>query len=316
MASAYTKPGTLRAGFDYQDIVAVDKIVDLIRHQCAERYQWIRIEADENDYLDDIQTLKGNGSFEFIQVKFSTDPDSIKDPWDWTDLLKRNKSKKSGKLAQSLLMKWATSVKDLNNKYSEFDAQLVTNRRASHELEDAFFKPGLVDIQRIQNPKLRQTIIGQLGDEETAKQFFLKFHFKFDQPSLEDMENHARQKFEEIGGTEDGWNSLKEHVRKWATERNQPLLDGLITLEWAKRAARWRKLETLPQEFGIPSDFVIPCQNFHESFLAEIKNTGGQCFVLAGSPGIGKSTYLSHLVRPGSCLSGGCWGTQLSKSKP
>ncbi len=118
-----------------------------------------------------------------------------------------------------------------------------------------------------------------------------------DQQGLVDRENSVKLRFEKLGGTPEGWLALKDAMRTWSREKNRPEPDGRITPEKAKKAAKWRILESLPQDFRVPSDFVIPSHGFHEQFLEDILRGGQRCTVLFGAPGVGKSTYLSRIAR-------------------
>ena len=71
MTSKYTIPG--RAGFDYQDVVALDLVVEMMAH--PDRYRWIQVERDGAGCLDDVTALKTDGEFIYRQVKFSVDPE-------------------------------------------------------------------------------------------------------------------------------------------------------------------------------------------------------------------------------------------------
>ena len=52
----------------------------------------------------------------------------------------------------------------------------------------------------------------------------------------------------------------------------------------------------LSQTFYISDDYVLPDAKFHKNFISEITNeTKSNIHVLTGSPGLGKSTYLSYL---------------------
>jgi hypothetical protein len=50
--SKFTRTGVRRAGDDYQDVVALDLLVEWLEH--PNRYDVIRVEADDRGYLDDI----------------------------------------------------------------------------------------------------------------------------------------------------------------------------------------------------------------------------------------------------------------------
>lgn len=100
--SQYSRTGARRAGDAYQDIVALELIIDWIEHN--DRYQWIKLEADEMGFLDDVIALKQDGRIQVLQVKYSTNPDMQNDPWTWEKLLERSKTK-NGNQNLSLLQK-------------------------------------------------------------------------------------------------------------------------------------------------------------------------------------------------------------------
>ena len=78
MKSKFTRTGARRAGDYYQDIIALDELVEMLKH--PKRYKWIRVEADDAGFLDDVVALKSNDQIFAKQVKFSTDPDREDDP--------------------------------------------------------------------------------------------------------------------------------------------------------------------------------------------------------------------------------------------
>jgi len=93
-----------RAGDDYQDAVALDLLVSMLEH--PDRYEWIRVEADDFGYLDDVVALRRDGTIEAKQVKFSAHPENADDPYDWDDLTATKKGK-NGQELPSLVGKWA-----------------------------------------------------------------------------------------------------------------------------------------------------------------------------------------------------------------
>lgn len=74
-----------------------------------------------------------------------------------------------------------------------------------------------------------------------------------------------------------------------------PEPNGEITLSHVRATARWYHLQSLPQQFEIPRDYVLPSNKFHTDLLSEITATSQECYVLTASPGMEKSTYLSYL---------------------
>lgn len=289
--SEYTRSGARRSGDDYQDLVALDMIVEFLEH--PERYRWIRVEADDAGALDDVVALRTDGKIVAKQVKFSTGGLSDKGLWEWKDLLEKRKGS-TGDLP-SLIAKWAVSLDELTSNGTVYFAGVITNREAKPELKEAFSKEGLVSFERISDPSVVSEIIGQLGSEARARRFFSMFRFIMDQPALETLEDSVQRRFYKRGCDRQGWLNLKDELRSWIRKRGRPSPDGAITLEAIKNASRWYRLQAMPQRFEIASDYVLPSKDFHKRFIRQIIHGDKGCLVLSGSPGLGKSTYLSRL---------------------
>jgi len=88
-----------RAGYEYQDLVGIEVL--LRQYRDPELYAWVLLEADDTDYraLDDVVAARKDGSYEFVQVKFTVDSDRYELDWDW--LLAKTKT------GTSMLEKWA-----------------------------------------------------------------------------------------------------------------------------------------------------------------------------------------------------------------
>ena len=56
-----------------------------------------------------------------------------------------------------------------------------------------------------------------------------------------------------------------------------------------------KRPEQIPQSFIIPKHYVLPDEIFHKYFLQKIIKNESSIHVITGSPGKGKSTYLSYL---------------------
>ncbi len=78
MRSEYTRSGVRRAGDDYQDIVALDVLVEMLEH--PHRYLWARVEADDAEFLDDVVALRADGVIVAKQAKISAHPEDAGDP--------------------------------------------------------------------------------------------------------------------------------------------------------------------------------------------------------------------------------------------
>lgn len=291
--SPYTRSGTRRLGDDYQDLVACEVLVDWLEH--SERYAWVRVEADEAKFLDDVVAMLIDGRLIVKQVKFSTNPEGEDDPLTWEKLLTTPPGK-SARARMSLLEKWATSLRELLADGQLAEASVVSNRTAGDDLRAALNgATGLVDFDRIADDSVRAEVVRQIGGEAEARQFFGQFRFKLNEPSLNDLERSLRRRFDRLGGTETGWLNLKSEVRFWVSHRYEPTPDGKIKLTDVIRAARWHSLQSLPQRFNVPSDYVVPSGDFHRDIQGALLSTGGGCYVLTASPGVGKSTYTSYL---------------------
>jgi hypothetical protein len=259
-----------------------------------DRYEWVCVEADGFGFLDDVVALRQDGTIEAKQVKFSAYPEEADDPYDWDDLTAKRKGKNGSELP-SLIGKWGPTLLNLLTKYGKVEAALVTNRRAAQDLDRCIEEgTGLVRPECLPDDVTRE-LTQQLGDDEDVTRFLRVFRFMMDHPALNTLEEGFRHRFELIGGTHEGWLNLKDTLRKWVREKESPAPDGHVRLADVQRAALWHRLEALPQGFSIPTDYVLPSEPLHMNIVERLSNQKGACLVISGTPGIGKSTYLSYL---------------------
>jgi hypothetical protein len=283
MGSKFTRTGIRRAGDDYQDAIALKMFFEMLDR--PEKYEWTRVEAGKFHFLDDVVTLRSDGKYEIKQVKFTGYPEENKVSWDY--LTKKKDSTKS------LLQKWNESLKKIREKASIHSASLVTNRELDEDIKK-ITSTGFIKFDKINDP-IRAIIIDQIGDEETAKDFFENFYFDCGWPNIDLIEESVSKRFARIGVTEKGWFSLKDKLRFWIRNKNKPRPNGTIKIEDIKKAALWYNLRSLHQNFEIPLDYVVPSKSFHESLKEKILQEKDDFIVITGSPGVGKSTYLSYL---------------------
>ena len=288
----YTPSGARRAGDDYQDIVALDVLVSMLEH--PDRYEWVRVEADGFGYLDDVVALKRGGVVEAIQVKYSVNPEDSKDPYDWDNLTATRKGKNGAELP-SLIGKWGPTILELLDRHAKVEARLVTNRRAGQGLSQCIDQT--TDRVRLEliPPDVMQELSRQFGGDDNVVRFFSVFEFRLDRPDLEAWEAGIYRRFSALGGSYEGWLNLKDEFRSLVREKNKMSPDGCIRLADVQRAALWHRLEALPQQFAIPVDYVLPSKEMHGTVLGRLADNKGTCLVISGTPGIGKSTYLSVL---------------------
>ncbi|WP_270171036.1 ATP-binding protein [Paenibacillus sp. SYP-B4298] len=286
----YTRSGARRSGDYLQDLVALENMIEMLEH--PKRFYYIKVEADEAGYLDDVVALKTDGSYVVKQVKFSTHPEQDDEEYTWDKLLEEREGKR--KLLPSLLKKWASSVLEIKQRGLLHEASLITNRKAAQEILVTLLPNGHINFDMI-SEGYREEIIRQIGEEAVAREFFDSFFFRFDCAGLEDYEEALKRRFYKIGGSDHGWLNLKDELYFWVRNKNIPEPNGEITLSQVRAAARWYQLQSLPQQFEIPEDYVLPSEEFHTDFISEITASSEGCYVLTASPGMGKSTYLSYL---------------------
>ncbi|GAG92718.1 unnamed protein product, partial [marine sediment metagenome] len=123
MSSKHTRTGARRSGDDYQDIIALDVMVKILEH--PDRYEWIQVEADDYGALDDIVSLRTDGSYVVKQVKFAVNPEE--DTLDWEYLLAQKKGKNGAPL-KSLLQKWSSSLERILADSKLHEASLIKGR--------------------------------------------------------------------------------------------------------------------------------------------------------------------------------------------
>jgi hypothetical protein len=83
----------------------------------------------------------------------------------------------------------------------------------------------------------------------------------------------------------------------WSIRRDSPAPDGRITLEVLRATISEQQPRPLDQEFRIPIGYLPPDPEFADTFIDEAASGVWNLRVLWGSPGQGKSTFLSYLCR-------------------
>ena len=277
-----TRSGARRSGDDYQDLVAAECILSVLRH--PSRYRWVKLEAREADKLDDVLILRTDGVVEAVQVKFSTDALRPGDPWTWEKLLSNSEGK------NSLIQDWYQSVKSLDDIYRATEPRLASNRSAGEDI--VLTASERVDTDHTDTLILKE-IQSQLGED--ADDFLERFYFDIDREDLEDLNERLLRDFQGLGLSEANWLSLKDAIRSWIRGQGIPA-SSEIRIEDIRSACGWRQLSPLLQNLEVPGDYTLPDQQFHGDFLDRVTQGSGSIIVLTAGPGVGKSTYLSHLV--------------------
>lgn len=285
------RPATIRKGFKYQDVVALEIFLDWLAN--PSKYQWVRVEANKSGVLDDVQACLSDDRLVVRQVKFAASVVNLNQVWTWEALLE--KKDKARPRSTSLIQDWSGSLTKLKANHKIAEVGLFTNYGLSGNLFNAFDPAS----SRINYDEIDETVKIQLntqiGSETAAREFFAEFLFQVKQPSLDGLDEANYRRFQRLGGTREGWLHLKDRLADWMENHDLPRDGGKITLEDIKIAALWISLRLLPQAYEVPLDYVLPSQEFHDQVIAQIKDSECRCIVVSGSPGSGKSTYMSYL---------------------
>jgi NACHT domain len=289
LAKAVLKHAAItRIGFEYQDLIGIEVLINFFRDPGL--YQWVELESEDPEvgYLDDVVAARKDGSFDYTQVKFTVDPDEYPLNWNW--LLERKAH------GTSRLRKWATSLSRLASSGSVHLGELRTNRRPDAEFAGALDQ-NKIRLSRL-SPERRKAVEEELGGPEQAEAFLDAFAFRHSEtPDVDGLERRLKNKVIPTETTIEGWEFLRAQVRRWATHNHQPEPDGKIRHKHLVQVITKQRPRPIPQNFLVPSVYAVPNLRFHDHFVKRITNGRGAISVLWGTPGRGKSTYLSFLVR-------------------
>ena len=291
----FKKTGLLRAGFQYQDLVAIEILLDFYRDHSL--YLWVELESEDHSFrsIEDIVACRPDGLYELIQVKFTADPDASANSlsWDWltANSYVGSPSQQVSKRT-SLLQKWAhTTLFHIANG-TLASAALKTDRIPNSE-----FSACLEDRKinyKLLSPEMKERIVEHIGSPEKVQAFFEVFEFIHSQPRLDDFEERLQSRLS-ADTDEGGWALFRQQVQQWSTRKGQPPPDGKINYIHLRQAFSGKRSKPLPQDFFVPESYSVPDVQFDKAFASEALNSDG-ITVLWGPPGRGKSTYLSHIA--------------------
>src|SRR5581483_7724354 len=133
---------------------------------------------------------------------------------------------------------------------------------------------------------------------DEARAFFKEFEFRHSEiPDVQGLEQRLKGTVIPTDTTSDGWMLLRQQVKTWATERNQPEPDGKIRHGHLVQIISKKRPRPIPQNFLVPDIYAVPSHTFHDRFLKRVTVGRSAISILWGTPGRGKSTYLSFLIK-------------------
>ena len=282
----FKKPGIPRAGFEYQDLIGIELLIEFFRD--PDKYHWIELDSENPNmgYLDDVVAARQDGTYEVVQVKFTSD--SNKHFLDWKWLLK---SKPKG---TSQLAKWAESLNRVVALGPIHSAKLRTNREPDREFKKAL-NGDQIDINKL-SKTVRKRVEDELGGPKLTSDFFERFHFSHSEPLIDQLENQLKGSVVPTDTDNSGWLLLRSQVRRWAMRKHDPEPDGKIRHQHLVQVITKRRAQPISQNFQIPDVYCLPSNQFHANFLERVKTSERQISILWGTPGRGKSTYLSLFI--------------------
>lgn len=274
-----------RAAYEYQDLAGIEVL--LRQYRDPDLFNWVMLEADDSLYkaLDDVVAERTDGTYEFIQVKFTVDSGRYELDWDW--LLEKSPK------GTSMLAKWAKSFARVAAMGKIHSACLKTNRHPSSEFRRSLVG-NRVSLEKL-DENLRKSVEAECGGAAEAKLFFDLFDFLGEQPEFEDYERQLRDRIVPADTDPLGWVYFRHHVRTWATNKNQPSPGGKILREHVAQVINKRRPQPLRQDFVIADGYLPPSSVFYQAIRGRLQDDR-PLTVLWGTPGRGKSTFLSHLT--------------------
>jgi hypothetical protein len=276
----------VRAGYEYQDLVGIEVLIRYFRD--PELYDWVKLEAVDSPYgaLDDLVAARADGSYEFTQVKFTVDEGANLLDWDW--LLKKKPK------GTSLLAKWSKALANVRALGKVHSAELRTNRLPSDSFAAAM-KGALVDVAKL-DAHTRNAVDAECGGAAEAEEFFGTFAFKSGEKDLDSFEHAVKSELVPHHLDPSGWTFFRDQVRRWAMRIGEPFPDGKIKHQHLSQIITQQRSEPIRQDFRVPADYQVPSAGFDGAFRTRIADRRTPLTILWGTPGRGKSTYLSFLT--------------------
>lgn len=287
------KAAITREGFEYQDCLGMQYLIEMYIE--PDLYEWVQLDAEDPQFqhVDDIVAKrKTDKKFVCRQVKFRVDPEreDLALSFEWL-------TEVSGKTDRgtSLLQKWASKLLPMLEKDEVFDAKLLTNAKPDDDVTKAINDNGYIDFDQIPD-SYKSTIILQLGGEDKARRFFEFFQFEHSKPARrEELARQLRDKLVPAYTDDAGWLNLQQEVKNWAIYKGSPAPDGCIRFQHIIQLIGKERPRPIPQDFSIPIKYRPPDRDFHRHIVKAVHETG--IIVVSGSPGRGKSTYISYLCK-------------------
>ena len=257
---------------------------------------WMRLEADDFGFLDDVAVLRSDGTLCLNQIKHVTErPKRLGLSVD--DLLE-----KDGKKSRSLFQKWFQSwlSVEADPAYIRVEVIVHANRPPAENLAALFCKnpPLKIDpaLLRSENPTAFASFLEQAGDDAVRLDDFLNtVAFRLNSPDIEPTEEALKERAKFLNIGDEGFRALSDKIYEWSTRKGEDRKTVRITLDAVKQACGWRKGERLSEEFPVAPDYIPLGGYALQAFTNKVLSYDAGEFLLSDVPGAGKSTFLAKL---------------------
>jgi hypothetical protein len=283
-------PAIPASGYVYQTWAGIALLCDWLDDPSL--FEWVKFEADDEEQakgLDDVVAKRRDGRFFLQQIKLTVDPFDAANALSWKWLLGHRPK------GLSLLQKWERA-------YTGFapaliaDAMLITNRRPDAEFEQNLATDGRRVNWQAASATTRAQVIAQLGDEQRANLFFSVFEFRHSHQGYDSLDRLVLNRLvPRHTKTRDGYNALFREAIDWAIRKGFPNPDGCIRIDLVRAILDQRRPIPLDQSFRIPEGYTPPDAEFAKEFVNGMVAGRSSIQVVWGSPGQGKSTFLSFV---------------------
>lgn len=277
------------SGYVYQNLVGLNLLCDWLED--PDLFEWVQFESDHDEVpqgLDDVVALRRDNTFVLFQVKFTVDADDSSNALTWNWLLAHKPA------GRSLLQKWCDSLFGVGLERIH-TAAVITNRIPSRDFEASMDAATRRVKLSCVDPTVRTELLHQLGSADRAEAFFEQFEFRHSYQGAIALERTLVDRFVPRHTDRSGWLSLFREAIDWAVRRNFPPPRGQLSLDLVRGTLNIRRPRPLEQSFRVPDGYQPPDAEFATEFLHSLGSSSA--VVLWGSPGQGKSTFLSYVCR-------------------
>jgi hypothetical protein len=259
MGDTLTRTGSIREGFEYQDLYGVAVLIEWLEH--PERYDWVAFEEDDFGFLDDVVRCTPDLKLTLSQIKHSGISGSYRLEISLSQLLEQPKGKKGSK--SSLLQKWFKSWVDAvdQHRFSDVGAELLTNRTAADSLLRLIKKDSDTGLLTLDANKLKsdasaewKALLAQTGaDASLVENFLDELVLRFDYLEIDVQRAALSLRAQALGISSSGFRDLEDAARKWAKPKFQPARSAVFCFPGGSKSNNARHS---PDVFFAPKNFV------------------------------------------------------------